>query len=377
MAARDRRPSRALSPQQAAALFLGVVAAAGTIGIGASALSIEPASYSGPLRMAVWAVALGGIGAVIGFIFSLPKMELARASAQGGGEAVVPGAVAVAGAHRPNTAIEEISDWLTKIIVGVGLVELREADDLATHLATWIAGPLSPDDPSFRLALGLVVLMPVVGFLSTFVFNRVFLSLDFRYADSELMRAEVAIQVKSSVATAVATEVETSVASAVSQQTMPGGVIGNLALEVAKKMGDGERAAPAGTATTDWETVWNSDPNRGFANGRREQNGRILSARISPALGADSVVCKVRLDVKATDPVTKPLVGPVRFLLHPSFDEPEIELAVGEDGAATLEILTWGWFTVGAEVSEPQGAKTRLELSLNSVEGGTRSFYND
>jgi glucosamine-6-phosphate deaminase len=50
---------------------------------------------------------------------------------------------AAAGAYRPNTNLEQISDWLTKILVGVGLVQFttlaQHAGDLVTFLGPALA----------------------------------------------------------------------------------------------------------------------------------------------------------------------------------------------------------------------------------------------
>src|SRR6266508_6277591 len=68
--------------------------------------------------LAVAALVAGGAfvaGGLLGFLFGIPR-SLA------GPEGSVDGAAA-GGAYRPNTNLEQISDWLTKILVGVGLVQ--------------------------------------------------------------------------------------------------------------------------------------------------------------------------------------------------------------------------------------------------------------
>jgi len=80
-----------------------------------------------------------------------------------------------------NTNLVEISDWLTKIIVGVGLIELRRIPPQARRLALEVAGPSG--DISFALAV--VVYFPTLGFLFGYLSTRLFLAGAFSRAESE------------------------------------------------------------------------------------------------------------------------------------------------------------------------------------------------
>jgi hypothetical protein len=60
--------------------------------------------------------AAGAVGGIVGFLFGIPR---ARSEAS-----IVE--VGATRAFLPNTNLEQISDWLTKTIVGVGLVQFRE-----------------------------------------------------------------------------------------------------------------------------------------------------------------------------------------------------------------------------------------------------------
>jgi hypothetical protein len=46
---------------------------------------------------------------------------------------------------RVNTNLEQISDWLTKIIVGLGLVQLRSVPDYLYKASVWMAQSFSVD----------------------------------------------------------------------------------------------------------------------------------------------------------------------------------------------------------------------------------------
>lgn len=58
------------------------------------------------------------VGVLVGFLFGIPR------ALQNAGTG---GAEAGWGRYSTNTNLEQISDWLTKILVGVGLVELARA----------------------------------------------------------------------------------------------------------------------------------------------------------------------------------------------------------------------------------------------------------
>jgi hypothetical protein len=82
-----------------------------------------------------------------------------------------------------NTNLEEISDWLTKIIVGVSLVEMQKAQTTLQEAAAFIAQSLGgPSETSF--AYGLMIYFSVSGFLGSYLLTRLYLQIAFRNAAS-------------------------------------------------------------------------------------------------------------------------------------------------------------------------------------------------
>lgn len=105
-----------------------------------------------------------------------------------------------------------------------------------------------------------------------------------------------------------------------------------------------------------------ADPHKGDFGGRSEANDRRLGASVSTA--PDRVGWfSITLTVESTD-TTKPLAGSVTFLIHPSFRKPQRNVTVAPDGKATLRLLSYGAFTVGAMAD---GGVTRLELDLSEL----------
>ena len=80
-----------------------------------------------------------------------------------------------------NTNLDDVSDWLTKIVVGVGLVELRKIPDLLFRLASMIAGELGANQVPFIISV--LVYFTTVGFLSGYLTTRMFVQRAFRMAD--------------------------------------------------------------------------------------------------------------------------------------------------------------------------------------------------
>lgn len=89
-------------------------------------------AFGGALALLLIGLVGGGMaaGALLGFLFGLPRFTPGRSAAAPGPARSAAGAAEPSGASgalafRPSTPMDEIADWLTKIIVGVGLVQLR------------------------------------------------------------------------------------------------------------------------------------------------------------------------------------------------------------------------------------------------------------
>lgn len=102
-------------------------------------------------------------GAVIGFLFGVPRRQ---SSSQTSNE---DESTSGTRAYRPNTNLEQISDWLTKIIVGVGLVQFPEIIHFFKAIAN-DAGPAFGTPPSGKIiALSIVIHYMLVGFFQGFL----------------------------------------------------------------------------------------------------------------------------------------------------------------------------------------------------------------
>ena len=83
--------------------------------------------------IAITAFACFAIGSAFGFLFSIPKSAQYSESIKTGGDDSTHG---LGDIPRDNTNLEQISDWLVKILIGASLVQLSKVKGLFDALAT-------------------------------------------------------------------------------------------------------------------------------------------------------------------------------------------------------------------------------------------------
>ena len=104
------------------------------------------------------------LGSVIGFLFGVPRKNPQPPVA---GEKDHPNTTRTS--YQPNTNLEQISDWLTKIIVGVGLVEINKIIALFRQIGHF-AGPAFALSPSGEIiAVCICIHYLFVGFIQGFL----------------------------------------------------------------------------------------------------------------------------------------------------------------------------------------------------------------
>ncbi|MFM9968380.1 MAG: pYEATS domain-containing protein [Burkholderiales bacterium] len=127
------------------------------------------------------------------------------------------------------------------------------------------------------------------------------------------------------------------------------------------------------TASPDALPLDADDPNKRQFGNSPAHNGRKLSATIKPLAGTMSSRCQVNISVVSTDPA-RPLVGKVKLHLHPTFGRWSTYDLDVKGGVAEDNIVSYGAFTIGVEADD---GKTRLELDLMDMPGGTKRFYEE
>ena len=127
----------------------------------------------------LWVFACFAIGSLHGFLFGIPRVlqdftpptepqdpnaDTLRANSIGR---------KLTYTMRVNTNLEQISDWLTKIIVGLGLINLKEAPQHIARLSRYIANSNGTTEFS---AGALFLYFTILGFLGFYLLTRLYIS---------------------------------------------------------------------------------------------------------------------------------------------------------------------------------------------------------
>jgi CheY-like chemotaxis protein len=162
--------------------------------------------YYNAVPALLWSLAFCVSGMLLGFLFGIPRSlpsgtvnmppaeERSNGKRRSGDEPAALDAAAGAsntiflGTPSPieiNSNLVEVSDWLTKIIVGVGLIELKSLPATAQGVAAFIAPSLAIDADIARAVVGGVMLFfSVHGFLIGYLLTRIYLSIMIKRADT-------------------------------------------------------------------------------------------------------------------------------------------------------------------------------------------------
>jgi hypothetical protein len=130
-----------------------------------------------------WALACYALGALLGFLFGIPRVIQNQPQPERTLPEVDSSAVGRREGYRLiiNTNLDDVSDWLTKIVVGVGLVELEKLPGLIHRLAAEIGGEVGAQHVPFITAV--MLYFTTVGFMSGYLTTRMFFQRAFRIAD--------------------------------------------------------------------------------------------------------------------------------------------------------------------------------------------------
>jgi hypothetical protein len=141
-----------------------VIPALGGVGVAVSLIYVSQVPSG--VRWSAFGTALaiagaaGLVGGIIGFLFGIPHTVQGTATATGGTQ------------YQGNTNLEQVSDWLTKIIVGVGLVQIGRSLPALTRLAASMKAPLGGQASSAAFGLGLAISYALLGFLFLYLWSR-------------------------------------------------------------------------------------------------------------------------------------------------------------------------------------------------------------
>jgi len=118
-------------------------------------------------------VAGSAIGLLFGLLFGAPHSS---------GQSSTTGILVL------NTSFDQMSDWLTKILVGVGLTQLVAVPSRLQALGNFLAPAVGGTEAGASFATTLALGSAVLGFLISFVFTKLVLSPDLADAGYETLK---------------------------------------------------------------------------------------------------------------------------------------------------------------------------------------------
>jgi len=330
----------------------------------------SPAGHvvSGACVALVAATGAFAVGGFMGLLFGTPRIS--GGSAAGNGASPPSGAGAARQtapqAVQQNTSLERVVDWVTTLIVGLGLVNLKEALEYAKRVSVWLTGAIvSPGGPApvanGSAGAAILVSYAIAGFFLVFLWAR-------RYMPREMRAAEIdEIQNQLELTRAAATkigEIALTQGSAAATGTPWQGfgdlqALANQGFDPATIEELAKRYAGAHD--------YNDEPLANFGDAEDTQTHRRLEASLDAVV--DNMVWGAVLTVRSTDPA-KSLKDKVAFLVHHTLP-PIARVVTPTGGVATLTVPTGGTYVAGAIVANE---KTRLAFDLSTVPGAPAAF---
>ncbi len=322
----------------AAILFIGFVQPKGS-------LSVIGLSFT----VALAALFAGGF---LGFLFGIPKVfqsSVSKPDNQGANASDGKGGVV------SNTNLEQISDWLTKIIVGVSLTQLPQIEQrfsgMAHNISLGFLKYMGNFEFAYAFSCSLVIFYLISGFLLVYLWSRIYLLKQLDNLEKDMIGT-----VKALIGKTLKLKIETDEKKRQLKE-----------LELQKKriqniesnfpgLQDVLRTAQPGPATV----LNDGQKNRwgGISN-----NGEFkLEANIPANPDNSNDYFTVTLTLSALAPDKIPLTGKVYFFLHNSIPN-SIKVVEASNNQASISFTSVEAFTIGVICLD---GKVKLELDLNS-----------
>jgi hypothetical protein len=127
------------------------------------------------------------IGMFFGFLFGVPRtVQEDQNSTSPTGQKNVSGL-----SYKANTNLEQISDWLTKILVGVGLTQLTKIPERLWVFGDFLKKGMGDTDAARSFGILVFLFFVIFGFLVGFLWTRLYLGREFRQADIGVLARQI------------------------------------------------------------------------------------------------------------------------------------------------------------------------------------------
>lgn len=114
------------------------------------------------------------VGGIVGFLFGVPRTTSKINKDE------EPNRL-----HKPNNSLEQITDWLTKIIVGAGLIEIRQIIDFIGDIGTELGPTFATGSAGKAIVIAIIVHYVLIGFIEGYLMAYLWLPGAFRRANQE------------------------------------------------------------------------------------------------------------------------------------------------------------------------------------------------
>ncbi len=148
------------------------------IAIGLAALLWAVLTGIAPAASLMWAMACLALGYFFGFLFGIPHSTSPATTSTGAAVSSPPSALA------PSSNLVQVSDWLTKMVVGISLASMQTIWPFLKVVAMYVAGSRNPAANAFGMAL--IIFFSIIGFVYGYIQMRVTMSIEFAQADERM-----------------------------------------------------------------------------------------------------------------------------------------------------------------------------------------------
>lgn len=263
-----------------------------------------------------------------------------------------------------NDNLVQISDWLTKIIVGVGLTQLYNIPGYIKKVGIQFQINFGAGPWGINVAISIICYFFLLGFLMMYFWTKTDYSTIMKQMDDDLNEQLIQTQLKLEDETQKKVDAQEKV-----QQTEQLLETNNKNIELKDQELEALSQTYQNTTKSGRSLIEkNNDHQKGKWGGNLESNGRKVSADVRPTT-YNKELFVISLQVISTDP-NKPLKDKVIFHLHDSFVHPDRIIEVN-NGIASLELVAWGSFTVGIECDD---GETHLEIDLAQLSDAPKEF---
>lgn len=307
-------------------------------------------------------------GGFLGFIFGIPNLLQSQASS-GSRSAIL----------KYNDNLVQISDWLTKIIVGVSLTQIGAIPGKVKSLGECLKWNFGGDDWGRNASLAVVFYFFLFGFLMIYFWTRTGFTIIMKYVDDDLQQKVDSLEVilkqtdenKQKFEKLADSEVASKTKELVNHSRVASDA--NSIEQLKKDSTETLKVALDQLKEKVKEVLKNKpvktkdDLQKGRWGGKAENNGKQISASVSRSKASSFYDISIAVSDK-----TKGLDVPVAIFIHDSFVFPDDVIYVNpENGVAKVTLTAYEAFTVGALFADD----TELELDLNEQKGYPEGFY--